>query len=254
MKHVCKACNTKFHLNSELQNHSKTCYYFNHTLFKTAREQMTTHKIDLLNFIDYIKNEFLRTIVCFIDGRINTIENKMKVLEEEVKTLKMENTQLRTRMNMRVNKNIADILNKSKYNGLILKSWLFSLEITNDHFHMVYEEDLTETIKEVFMENMKDMTAIPIRAFIEKKNVLYYYNGECWQIVDKNIQIIYVFVAKLGMLYNEWCMGMEETIDPIMEKRSFEHLNKITMNQEKVEKNIREWLYQKLKQPIYEII
>jgi hypothetical protein len=235
----CDKCDATFKSNAELEYHKK----YDH-LFLLKKEEET----DIMKFV---KNMILKH-----EGKINKLESNMKLLEQEVHLLKVENSQLKARMNIRINKNIRDILNHSIYHGTLFRTWIFSFDITKDHLNMVYDEDLSDTIKQIFSENIQCKNEIPIRAFIEKKNVLYYYNGNGWQIMDKDIQLIYPFVTKLGMLYSQWCQEMGEMIETnqSIQQRSYIHLTKITMNGEKVEKIIREWLYQQLKQPIYDFV
>jgi hypothetical protein len=97
---------------------------------------------------------------------------KCNKLEKEVEKLK-------TASFVKQRKLILDYLNQSSNKPpMNFIEWSKNMEVEQSHLETVFQDDLTEGMKECIKSAYsKSKTMIPIKAFSQKQNTLYFYNN-----------------------------------------------------------------------------
>jgi hypothetical protein len=252
MNYICIGCGHNCKLKTEYENHNLSCVFFNQDLYRKLRED-TQKKVSTIEVLEYLKNDFLRTIIMYYDA-------KFEKLEQENTKLKREMISLKNTMNLRTKKKITEILNHIQIQGPTFYEWVDTLTISAEDLEVVFEEDLLEGMKKAINKTITDRLTFPIRAFSEKKGVLYVYvyNKETktkeWNILtqeDTN-KLLYTLSRRFIKRFLDWSKTNEEKING-NESKMDEHIlymrkiNGGNKSDEHMMNEIKEWLFQTLK-------
>ena len=156
----CDYCNKEYRLQTSYNNHVAFCE-FSH---KSMRDQ--EDDLELYDTIPTQKEMFvlLRKLVC------------------RVTKLEKENTKLRhfvSKENKKID--ILEWLNQNKKLDISFREWILGLNY-QDCVAVVFEKDMTaailQALEDGYEKYIQNVDCIPIRVFLQKKNLFYIYNKE----------------------------------------------------------------------------
>lgn len=99
--------------------------------------------------------------------------------------------------------NVLEWLNENNKPSIQFNEWVESVEITKIHMKYVFEHNFVEGVNLTVREIVnKDFDSIPIKAFEQRENILYVYNGDenKWEIINSHqIDTLFIKITK-GLL------------------------------------------------------
>lgn len=192
----CEYCNKEYRLQTNYKNHVAFCE-FSH---KSLRDQ--EEDLEIYDTIPTQKEMFvlLRQLVC------------------RVTKLEKENTKLRhfvARENKKIN--IVEWLNQNKKPDITFREWVLGLNY-QDCVSTVFEKNMISAIVQALEDgygeyHVQNIEMIPIRVFLQKKQVFYIYNKEhstdgspSWYILSNEIFYKWVdyIVQRIIASFTDW--------------------------------------------------
>ena len=178
--------------------------------------------------------------------------DKIDKLEKEIHSFKQMGFRARKKMN------VIEWLNQQVKPKLSYSKWKETFALSEQHLQMIFDTDYTKgfisILQSVFLMGTDEER--PLCAFRHKKNILYYFDGEKWQIMPNNM-----FKSWLDSLYSRELMtyfkiwytqnqNKLESLDspPIYQKK----LKKILgggKNRDEHTESIKKGFYKQLKVP-----
>lgn len=200
------------------------------------------------------------------------IENlpTMRELYGMIKMLMIKNEKLErqvSKMNTWINNkkriNVVEWLNENNRPEMNLYEWIETIEITNEHMEYVFNHNFVEgvnlTVREIVS---KDLEKIPIKAFDERDNALYVYNGEerKWELISQE-QFERIFVRITKGLMNQLKFWQDRNKDRLFQngftEKYIENVKKITggnLTREQQHNKLKLSLYNSLKVNIKNVV
>ena len=175
---------------------------------------------------------------------------KIDKLEKEIQSLK----QMRFRTRKKIN--VLEWLNQQVKPKLSYSKWKETFILSEKHLQMIFDTDyikgFVNILQSVFL--MDDSDNRPLYAFRHKKHILYYFNGDIWQVMPYNMLKEWVnnlYYKKLMIYFNIWYEQNQnklESIDsaPIYQK----NLKKIMGDGKSIDERvqgIKKGFYERLK-------
>ena len=146
-----------------------------------AKKENHDKHIQCCEFFNRIRREHDNDMDCYENL---PSQREMYILVRELMfkcdKLEKEFTKMKTNTITKQRKLISDWLQQPKNTPVMnFIDWSRSIQVNQQHLDVVFQDDLTEGIKEciktTYDENKHHI--IPIRAFIQKPNVLYFYHN-----------------------------------------------------------------------------
>jgi len=131
------------------------------------------------------------------------------------------------------------------------KSWVDGIRASNDTIEIVFDNDLKTGLRFLLYTELKKVEGQPpFIAFNEKENVVYYFTGEKWNVMNSG-EYFYLVNRLSGEIYNyytEW--RKQQTFTKAEEKKHVKHYFKICGEGNTTETTIlyiKKWMYSKVK-------
>jgi len=246
--HVCKYCFRNYKKKENLDKHIICCEFFHRVTTKESDNEMDS----------YEKLPSQRELFQLLRETMY----KCNKLEKEV-------TRLKTYSLSRQRKQITEYLNQPENKPVLnFIDWSRQISIEQKHLEIVFQDDLTEGIKESIKTAYENcnILEIPIRAFSQKANTLYFYHNSdenptkySWKImsnddVDKFISILSYKFLQEYMKFQRSIMDKLENDENLKENHII-YMIKINGGKgsdDRRRNEIKKILYLKLQQEIVE--
>jgi hypothetical protein len=181
---------------------------------------------------------------------IQILVNKCSALEKKVESLQGS---------LHKNNRKFDILewlnNQNIKNVCSFNEWINSIIITINDMELVFENGFIKGIQ-LIIENilpLSNNTRInPIKAYTQKDNILYIFNGQSWEIMTAEVFELFVYKITKGLLsqFKCWQDKNANRRDDNFTKKYSENVKKIlggSLSREQQVNKIRVLLYNHLK-------
>jgi antitoxin component of RelBE/YafQ-DinJ toxin-antitoxin module len=192
----------------------------------------------------------------------------VKELAAKCGRLETELHQVRNTMNIRQRKEITEWMNTARQTvSTDFNSWCRGFTVTETHLNKMFTTSITEAIKTVLSDEIKKHQKIPIAAFTQKPNSLYVYkldettkNSEHhlkWKHLHSEDMetLIGGLVKKLLTMFVKWQTDNYENIISNEKLKDNElyymgQLIRASSSPEKINAEIKKWLYTELEENI----
>lgn len=191
---------------------------------------------------------------------INHLAIKCKKLENKVEEM---SKQFSLKKN---NVDVLEYLNTNYNNTNTINIWIEKLKVERKHIEFIFEDNLIDGFINIFKdwfsinnENLYNIN-IPIRSFLHKKNILYYYsNTEKWEILE--LEEFFKIMNKIyKKIYIEFVLWQNENLHLLQHNDqhiSNEFINKLSDNIIKINgsKNIEDKsIFREIYKKIYKLV
>lgn len=173
-KHKCGTCGKTFqHKKKKYRDHILFCEEL--AKCKMIDEETTGTGED--NEEEVISQKDMYKLVQYLTKKYSDLEDEVKVLRAYVQKTKK-----------RIN--VMDYLNDSPPPELIYSDWMKNITVSIKEIEMVFKFKYLGGLDYILQNNLPltNVLSHPIRAFNQKKNMFYVYDGEKWIMMD-NIMI-----------------------------------------------------------------
>ena len=229
----CGYCNKIYKIESAYNKHTQMCKLF----MKSKNNKQTENNEHIPS------NSELYSI-------IQILVNKCSALEKKVESLQGS---------LHKNNRKFDILewlnNQNIKNVCSFNDWINSIIITINDMELVFENGFIKGIQ-LIIENilpLSNNTRInPIKAYTQKDNILYIFNGQSWEIMTAEVFELFVYKITKGLLsqFKCWQDKNANRRDDNFTKKYSENVKKIlggSLSREQQVNKIRVLLYNHLK-------
>jgi hypothetical protein len=229
----CGYCNKIYKIESAYNKHTQMCKLFMKS--KNNKQPENNEHIP--------SNSELYSI-------IQILVNKCSALEKKVESLQGS---------LHKNNRKFDILewlnNQNIKNVCSFNEWINSIIITINDMELVFENGFIKGIQ-LIIENilpLSNNTRInPIKAYTQKDNILYIFNGQSWEIMTAEVFELFVYKITKGLLsqFKCWQDKNANRRDDNFTKKYSENVKKIlggSLSREQQVNKIRVLLYNHLK-------
>ena len=219
----CSYCKKNYVRKSAFNNHKLNCQFIRIcNNVKTIKDQNEFEVIDQNNELS-IK----------FDGSINDMYKLLINMNNKFEKLQTDYNEIKKYVNITKNKiDIIEYLNKNyNSNNLDFIQFLNSIEITNTHLQIVFENDYIDGIFKIivdYIDQIKDTINLPIKAFDNKEGIIYIYlNNDNihyfgkeklynWNVLNEELikLVLKYFNTKLLPLFQKWKLLNENKFDP----------------------------------------
>ena len=225
--YVCSYCNKSYRRKSAFNNHQLKCEFVRVCNNVKSISKHSCHDNHNHNHNDNDNdNDNVEELSIKFNGSINDVYKLLINLNNKFDKLEADYNEIKNYVNLTKNKiNILEYLNKNyHYNEFDFIKFLNSIEITNIELETVFKKDYVDGIYQIlidYIEKIKHIHQIPIKAFNNKEGVLYIYiksseSDDSWNIISHDhIKSIYkYFNKKLLPLFIKWKELNETQLDP----------------------------------------
>jgi len=127
---------------------------------------------------------------------------QLDTLKKEIQSLKRSNIGAHRKIK------VLEWLNQQVKPKLSYAEWVTTATLSEKHLQMIFDTNyikgLVNIIQSVFLMDEGDY--IPLYAFQHKKNILYYFNGNKWEVMQFSIfkQWVDTLHTELMAYFNDW--------------------------------------------------
>lgn len=245
--HKCIYCSRSYKLKDNYEKHFGPCEFFHkyQSMSKDEKENLTEKIPSHVELFHLVKELAAKC------GRLET-----------------ELHQIRNTMNIRQRKEITEWINSTRpYSSTDFKSWCCSFNVGESHLQTMFSKNITEAIKTILSDEIKKQQKIPIAAFTQKPNSLYVCqldetdaNGEHktkWKHLHSEDMELLVggIIRKLLTIFIKWQADNYENIISNenlkdMELHYMGQLIRANSSPEKINTEIKKWLYTEMEENI----
>ena len=244
---LCKYCFRNYKKKDNYEKHIVCCEFFHRASTKEYDNEMDSYE------------------------KLPTPREMYQLLRETLykcNKLEKELTKLKNTTFIKQRKQIIEYLNQPKNEPTMnFIEWSKSINIDHEHLEIVFQDDLTEGIKECIKTVCeKKTTVLPIRSFSQKSNTLYFYHNSdenpdkySWKImsnddIDKFVSILSYKFLQEYMKFQRSIMDQIENDDNVKENHII-YMIKINGGKgsdDRRRNEIKKILYLKMQQDIVE--
>jgi len=224
--HRCNNCNSRWHTKKTYDLHIAVC----DLIHASAKEREIDREIKLpsqLAMFQYIIH----------------LTNKCEDLEKKVAKIHSSTTTLRR-------KHIDEYLKNIQPPNMSYSEWLSSIEVSDDHLQIVFDNDLETCIKQILSPLLSD---IPIRAFTQKAGAFYIYHETEWRqmTADEFTSFVTSISRKVLRTYTKWSKDNYEKMhsNAKMEELCMLYMKKVNGMDKNANARmaaIKKWLFSKI--------
>jgi hypothetical protein len=186
-----------------------------------------------------------------------------KLLAAKYDKLELELQSLRGRSNNLYKKNIIDLLENTRKPARGFYDWIVDIEIDYEILFIVFNGDLTEGMKQIFLKKMDSTNIKPICTFKQKNNTFYVYDKFIvnnnpvykWHIISSNEveKVLNYFNYEFIKTFLQWQTENEEAISASedMQDKIIQYMIKINgskISNEKRWNELKKWLSTKIEE------
>lgn len=150
---------------------------------------------------------------------------------------------------------IIDWLNTNYSLSTQLVDWYNDFEITNKDLELVFQHDFVGGMSYIFQKKLpiSKYDEFPIKAFEQKLNTLFVFNGESWEMLDQDefSKMIDTIHKKLHSVFCVWNKEQQRRMDPTeIDETYYKNISKVMggkYSREDTLKKIKFKLYSYLK-------
>jgi len=195
-KFICQNCNISKETETAYNRHIALCKF----LSISAKERI--RQID-----EYEKEPSIREIFQVV---ISLCEENMN-LKKRIEKLESSHTHYKKR-------SIEDYLSSIQVDSLLdFKDWISKIIVTDQHFQILLDKNLTECIKQMIIDTIDsvDSTRLPLKSFIQRNHQFYKYENLKWVELkqDELKSIITILNQRILRKYIEWKTIHKEAIE-----------------------------------------
>jgi hypothetical protein len=240
-KFICQKCNTSKETETAYNRHIALCKF----LSISAKERI--RQLD-----EYEKEPSIREIFQVV---ISLCEEN-NILKKRLDKLELSNHQYKK-------KTIEDYLSSLPVQEIITFSeWTRSIIVTDHHFQILLDKNLTECIKKMIMDAIDtiDITRIPLKAFSQRNNQFYKYDDLKWVQLkpDELKSLISILNQRIIKKYMDWKTKHKDEIDrnTTMQDLDMQYMTKTIGFGKSIESRIseiRKYIFDKIKENIKDL-
>ena len=229
----CRYCSKIYKIESAYNKHTQICQIF----MKSKKKKQTENNEHIPS------NSELYSIIQILVNKCSALERKVESLQGSVH----KNNRKLDILEWLNNQNIRNVCS--------FNDWINFIIITSNEMELVFENGFIKGIQ-LIIENILPLdnnTRInPIKAYTQKNNILYIFNGELWEIMTTEVFELFVYKITKGLLseFKCWQDKNSNRRDDNFMKKYTENVKKIlgcSLSREQQVNKIRVLLYTHLK-------